>query len=117
MRETADAPAEQSLADYIRQENAKDRASAGLDGEGAPLPEAKTLSPSEAAVAADEASSTDTEPASAADPEPSADRNADGTFKPKRDGVQSRIDKAIAKQREAERKAEAAEARARELEA
>jgi hypothetical protein len=50
-------------------------------------------------------------------PEPSADRNADGTFKPKgrRADPAIAVQAAIAKQREAERRAEAAERRAADL--
>jgi hypothetical protein len=112
----ADAPETQSLADYVRQENAKEREAAGLDGEGAPLPAAEPLSASEAAEASD---AEIADPAhSDAPAEITAERNADGTFKPvKRDKVQERIDKAVKAQRDAERRAEASEARARELEA
>jgi hypothetical protein len=47
-----------------------------------------------------------------------AERNTDGTFKAKKpNAIQDRIDKAVAKQRDAERRAEEAERRAREYEA
>lgn len=107
----------ESLSDYIRTENAKEREAAGLDGDGPGLPEAEPLTASEIAQTPTEGDSPEPEPEQTVETTAQTERNADGTFKGKRDKVQERIDKATAKQRDAERRAEAAEARARELEA
>jgi hypothetical protein len=107
---------QESLSDYIRTENAKEREAAGLDGPAPPLPEAEPMTAAETGEA--EAVTADI-PAPAAEPvvEAASERNTDGTFRPKADSVQKRIDKAVKAQRDAERRAEAAEARAREIEA
>lgn len=104
--------AEAGLADYIRVENAKEREEAGLEGAGAPLPVAETITASESASPTE----VDETPAVEIEVSPT-ERNLDGTFKVKKDTVQQRIDKAVKAQREAERKADASEARARALEA
>lgn len=97
---TAEPQADQSLGDYIRTENAKERA----DPSDTPVFEVV----SEAAVEAT--------------PEPATEAVADDTVRDaagkfvKKDSVQARIDKATRHQRDAERRAEQAEARIRELE-
>lgn len=104
-----------SLSDYIRTENAKEREAAGLEGPAPPLPVAETLTTAESA----QAEVTDAEiPAPEAEVAAAPEtRNADGTFKPKKDAVQARIDKAVKAHREEQRRADAAEAKARDLEA
>jgi hypothetical protein len=108
----------ESLADYIRTENAKERDAAGLEGDGAPLPEAEVVTSQEAAESEPVTAKIDAPDEKV---EAASERNQDGTFKAKvaekADSVQKRIDKAVKAQREAERKAEAAEARIREFEA
>jgi hypothetical protein len=100
---TPEPQADQSLGDYIRTENAKERA----EPEDSPVVEVV----SEAAANVEATPEVPaTEPVS-----DEATRDASGKFV-KKDSVQARIDKATRNQRDAERRAEQAEARIRELE-
>lgn len=96
---TSEPQADQSLGDYIRTENAKERAEPD---------ESQAVE-----VVADAVEAT---------PEPVTEAVADDTVRDaagkfaKKDSVQARIDKATRNQRDAERRAEQAEARIRELE-
>lgn len=104
----AGTPAEQTFEAFFAAENKAEREPAATVAEPIPEPVAP---PKE---------SPEKEPIAAKEGELS-DRNLDGTFKPKdkkpRNDPQARIDQQTAKQREAERRADDAERRLRELEA
>lgn len=99
-QESADTPSEPSFEAFFAAENKAERA-----------PVAAEEPPAAKDTQAEDA------PAARAD-EDKGERNTDGTFKAKkpRNDPQARIDQQTAKQREAERRADAAEQRVRELE-